>query len=103
MVDEPQGFRSSVPLVQAVTSERLALVRFHGRNASTWEAKGLTPADRFRYLYDREELAEWVPRISEAASRTTEMHVLFNNCYANYGAVNARELAKLLLDIRVAA
>lgn len=78
-------------------------MRLHGRNASTREAKGLTPADLFRYLYDREELAEWVPRISAAASRTTELHVLFNNCYANYGAVNVRELAKLLLDIRVAA
>ena len=44
-----------------------------------------------------------MPRISEAASRTTELHVLLNNCYANYGAVNVRELAKLLLDIRVAA
>ena len=32
MVDEPQGFKSSVPVV-AVTSPDLAVVRFHGRNA----------------------------------------------------------------------
>ena len=50
MVDEPQGFKSSVPPVTAVTSD-LALVRFHGRNRDTWEAKGITPAERFRYLY----------------------------------------------------
>ena len=56
MVDEPQGFKSSVPLIVAVTSD-LALVRFHGRNAATWEAKGITPAERFRYLYSREELS----------------------------------------------
>jgi uncharacterized protein YecE (DUF72 family) len=99
MVDEPQGFKSSVPHVYAVTSPNLALVRFHGRNAATWEAKGITPAERFRYLYDREELAEWAPRIADAASRTKETHVLMNNCYANYGAVNAREIAKLLEDL----
>jgi uncharacterized protein YecE (DUF72 family) len=103
MVDEPQGFKSSVPLVVAVTSPRLALVRFHGRNAATWEAKGITPAERFRYLYDREELAEWAPRVAEAATRSRETHVLMNNCYANYGAVNARQMAKLLEDLQLAA
>jgi uncharacterized protein YecE (DUF72 family) len=99
MVDEPQGFKSSVPHVYAVTSPDLALVRFHGRNAATWEAKGITPAERFRYLYDRDELSEWAPRIADAASRTQETHVLMNNCYANYGAVNARQIAKLLEDL----
>jgi len=43
MVDEPQGFKTSVPHVYAVTSPRLALVRFHGRNAATWEAKASRP------------------------------------------------------------
>ncbi len=99
MVDAPQGFKSSVPVVEAVTSPELALVRFHGRNAATWEAKGITPAERFRYLYDRDELQAWVPRIAKAASEARETHVLMNNCYANYGAVNAREMAKLLEDL----
>jgi uncharacterized protein YecE (DUF72 family) len=103
MVDEPQGFKTSVPPVYAVTSPRLALVRFHGRNATTWEAKGITPAERFRYLYDRDQLEEWTPRIAEAASRAEETHVLMNNCYANYGAVNARQIAQLLEDLRAAA
>jgi uncharacterized protein YecE (DUF72 family) len=101
MVDEPQGFRSSVPLVVAATSPRLALVRFHGRNGAAWEAKGITPAERFRYLYDRDELAEWAPRIAETASQTEEVHVLMNNCYANYGAVNARQIAALLEDLEL--
>ena len=94
MVDEPQGFKSSVPPVTAVTSADLALVRFHGRNADTWEAKGITPAERFRYLYSRDELGEWVPRIRQAASEARETHVLMNNCYANYGTTNAREIAR---------
>ena len=89
MVDEPQGFKSSVPPEVLVTSSDLALVRFHGRNAETWEAKGITPAERFRYLYSRDELSEWVPRIREVAKEAKEVHLMFNNCYANYGTTNA--------------
>ena len=44
------------------------------------------------------ELEEWVPRIREAAAQAKETHVLMNNCYANYGSTNARELAALLLE-----
>jgi uncharacterized protein YecE (DUF72 family) len=102
MVDEPQGFKSSVPLVVAVPSPERALVRCHGRNAATWEARNISPAERFRYLYDREELAEWAPRVADAARQTRETHVLMNNCYANYGAVNARQMAKLLEDLSLA-
>jgi uncharacterized protein YecE (DUF72 family) len=99
MVDEPQGFKSSVPPELLVTSSDLALVRFHGRNADTWEKKGITPAERFRYLYSRDELAEWLPKIREAAGQAREVHLMFNNCYANYGTTNAREIAALLADI----
>ncbi|HEV8545628.1 MAG TPA: DUF72 domain-containing protein [Candidatus Limnocylindrales bacterium] len=102
MVDEPQGFKSSVPPEVLVTSSDLALVRFHGRNAETWEKKGITPAERFRYLYSRDELTEWVPRIKEAAAEAKEVHLMFNNCYANYGTTNAREIAALLLDLETA-
>jgi uncharacterized protein YecE (DUF72 family) len=98
MVDEPQGFKSSVPPEVAVTSPDLAIVRFHGRNAATWEAKNITPAERFRYLYSRDELSEWVPRIREAADQAKEVHLMFNNCYANYGTTNAREIADLLAE-----
>ena len=95
MVDEPQGFKSSVPPVTAVTSD-LALVRFHGRNAETWEAKNITPAERFRYLYGRDELEEWAPKIRTVAEDARDTHVLMNNCYANYGTTNAREIAAIL-------
>jgi hypothetical protein len=40
-----------------MTCPGLAIVRFHGRNRSTWEAKGLrTSAERFNYLYSDAEL-----------------------------------------------
>ena len=103
MVDGPQGLPSSMPPVVATTSPHLAIVRFHGRRADTWEAQGIPTVERFRYLYGREELAEWVPRIREAATAARETHVLLNNCFANYGTTNARELAALLRDIRLDA
>ncbi|HEX2222331.1 MAG TPA: DUF72 domain-containing protein, partial [Candidatus Limnocylindria bacterium] len=96
MVDAPQGMKSSLPPITAVTSPRLAVVRFHGRRADTWERSGVPVVERFRYLYDEEELAEWVPRVREAASQVPEVHLLMNNCYANYGTTNAREIAALL-------
>jgi len=54
-VDEPQGFKSSVPPVVEATSD-IGVVRFHGRNAATWEQKGLAVQERFNYLYSDEEL-----------------------------------------------
>ncbi|MEO8510649.1 MAG: DUF72 domain-containing protein [Chloroflexota bacterium] len=98
MVDAPPGMKSSLPPMVAVTSPRLAVVRFHGRRTETWEAANIPVVERFRYLYDESELGEWVPRIREAASQVRETHVLMNNCYANYGTTNAREIAAMLSE-----
>lgn len=99
MVDEPQGFTSSVPPIEAVTSPRLAMVRFHGRRASNWERPGVPVVERFRYLYDRAELEEWAPRITRAAEQATETHVIMNNCYSNYGTTNALEMATIIREV----
>lgn len=96
MVDAPPGTRSSLPPMTLVTSPKMAVVRFHGRRTETWEKSGIPVVERFRYLYEQGELAEWVPRIREAAEQVPEIHVLMNNCYANYGTTNAREIADLL-------
>ena len=95
-VDEPQGFSSSVPPVAAVTSSRLAIVRFHGRNAENWKKKGLTAAERFDYSYSKEELAEWLGKIERLAAETEEVHVLMNNCYGDKAVSNAADLAQML-------
>ncbi len=96
MVDAPPGTKSSLPPITLVTSPKLAVVRFHGRRTETWEQRGIPVVERFRYLYDESELGEWVPRIRAAAEQAPEIHVLMNNCYANYGTTNAREIADLL-------
>jgi uncharacterized protein YecE (DUF72 family) len=95
VVDEPQGFTSSVPPVIATTAP-FAMVRFHGRNRETWEKKGLTAAERFKYLYDKRELAEWVPRLRSMAEQSSEVHAVMNNCYADYAVRDAADLTELL-------
>lgn len=94
-VDEPQGFKSSVPPLAEATSD-IGLVRFHGRNRDTWEKPGIGPAERFNYLYGEEELGEWVPKIKELAGKTRQLHVLFNNCYQDKAVVNARQIGYML-------
>ena len=97
IVDSPPGFQSSVPAVAEVTSPSLAIVRFHGRNTDTWEAKVVQVSQRFRYLYDEKQLAEWVPTIGAISEQAEEVHLVFNNCYGNYGTTNALEMGSMLL------
>jgi uncharacterized protein YecE (DUF72 family) len=96
IVDEPQGLPNSVPPIAAVTAPTLAVVRMHGRRDDMWNRRGVSVADKFRYLYDRDELASWVPRVLEVAEKADETHVIFNNCYANYGTTNALEMSAML-------
>jgi uncharacterized protein YecE (DUF72 family) len=99
-VDEPQGFKSSVPPVVVHTSDDLAVFRFHGRNKDNWEKKDIPPSERFRYLYDEDELADWTPQVAAQARQTRQTHVLYNNCFSNYGTTNAREMARLLEELQ---
>ena len=97
IVDEPQVGSGSVPPLVAVTNPALSIVRFHGRNAQTWYLKGAPSSrDRFNYLYDEGELAEWVPKIEEVATQAGEVHVLMNNNYGSYAITNAQDIRRLL-------
>jgi uncharacterized protein YecE (DUF72 family) len=73
-------------------------VRFHGRAGDTWDQQEGSAAERFRYLYDRDELAPWTERIATLASEAAEVHVLMNNCYRDYGVRNAEDVVDLLLE-----
>jgi uncharacterized protein YecE (DUF72 family) len=94
-VDEPQGFKSSVPPVVAKTAPT-AVLRMHGHNDATWAARTKTAAERFDYLYDEGELREWVPRVEMLAESAREVHVLMNNCYSDYSVRNARQIGEML-------
>jgi len=96
VTDTPAGTATSMPIVPAITTPELAVVRLHGRRSDLWGARDATVAEKYRYLYDREELDEWLNVVLELAEQAEQVHVVFNNCYANYGAVNALELAGMI-------
>ncbi len=95
-VDAPQVGSGTAPPHLAITSPRLALIRFHGRNRQTWYARTRTTAERFDYLYRPSELAEWVPAVRAVHARGVPVHLLMNNNRSNYAVVNAFDLAHLL-------
>lgn len=97
-VDMPQGFKVSVPPVAEATSDRFAVVRFHGRRAETWTKKDVHPTERFRYDYSDGELGEWVPRVRAMMEGAKETHALFNNCYRDYAVRNARSFGDLVAE-----
>ncbi len=98
VVDEPQIGTGSVPTVAEVTLPALSIVRFHGRNSRMWYAKVKTTAERFDYLYNEDELREWVPRVGELASAADAVHVLFNNNAQDYAVRNSSQLRLLLRE-----
>jgi uncharacterized protein YecE (DUF72 family) len=97
-VDMPQGFASSVPPMAEATSDRLALMRFHGRRSEVWGKRGVPVIERFKYDYSPQELEEWAPRIEELGEKARQTHVLFNNCYRDYATKNARQFTDLITE-----
>ena len=100
IVDAPPGMKSSLPATPLVTSRSLAVVRLHGRREDTWEQRNEVTSERYRYLYDEAELAEWVQPVLDVSVQAPETHVIFNNCYGNYAPTNAIEFSALLAAAR---
>jgi uncharacterized protein YecE (DUF72 family) len=92
-VDQPR-FPNLVPPVAVATGD-WAYVRFHGRNyAQWWEHEEAW--QRYDYLYPREELAEWVPKVQELAGQAQHTAVFFNNHYSGQAIQNALEFEAML-------
>lgn len=76
-----------------------AYVRFHGRNAAKWYNYQQT-YQRYDYLYTKEELQDWVPRIEALAKRSKACFIAFNNHYQGQSFKNALMMMELLADIK---
>jgi uncharacterized protein YecE (DUF72 family) len=97
-VDAPDV--SGLPRLLAVTNDELLVMRFHGRADSTWNDTSRSAAERFRYLYSKQELAELARAVGDTATEAREAHLLMNNCYRDYAVRNAAELRDLLTSAR---
>jgi len=106
IVDAPriEGAKNLTPTVLALTSPT-AYVRFHGRNADTWNKRGGSASERFDYLYSDDELQEWVGPLREIAEGAEQAFAFFNNNATSpdghggrmaQAAANAKELQRLL-------
>jgi uncharacterized protein YecE (DUF72 family) len=99
VVDEPQGFSSSVPAIWEATNPKLAIFRLHGRNARTWEKKGLAASsERVDYEYSEAELRELVAPVKRLSSLAGETHVIFNVNLRDQGVRGARAFSNLLQE-----
>ena len=90
-IDTPPG---TVEPVFAVTGSE-AYVRFHGRNRENWYKRDGGAAERFKYLYAEAELAPWAERL-KSLTGVRRASVIFNNCYSNFGVMNAATMAQML-------
>lgn len=88
-VDEPQ--LRGLPDRRALFTAEPAYIRFHSRDAGRWYG-----GDRYNYLYKKEELKEWIPKLRELAQASQKLYVFFNNCHGAQAAQNARMLGELL-------
>ena len=63
-----------------------AFIRWHGRNAR----------HRYNYLYSKEELKPWVPKVKQIQAETQVVRGYFNNHYGAKAVVNALEFRDML-------
>ncbi|HUV85509.1 MAG TPA: DUF72 domain-containing protein [bacterium] len=92
-VDEP-GLKGLLPATAAATSD-VGYFRFHGRNAKKWW-RHEQAAERYDYLYPRQELEEWLPRIKEVAAKAKKTYVFMNNHPLGQAVTNAEMMMDLL-------
>jgi uncharacterized protein YecE (DUF72 family) len=76
-----------------------AYLRFHGRNYDIWyrrEKEDDHRLDRYDYLYKKEQLESWVPRIKDAELKSAKVRLYFNNHARSKSVRNAFLLMDML-------
>lgn len=63
-----------------------SFIRFHGRNKGFW----------YNYLYSKEELERWVPKVKEIEHNVKMLRIYFNNHYAGKSVYDAFLFGEML-------
>jgi uncharacterized protein YecE (DUF72 family) len=79
MVDAPKTEAKNLVETVVARTTGTAYVRFHGRNAATWNKRTGSAAERFDHLYTPDELAEWVEPLRELSADAANVYAMFNN------------------------
>lgn len=96
------AYTNAMPPGSILTSS-IGYVRLHGRNPKDWQREfGKSPKTTAAhdYLYTREELLEWKPRIEDLHQHAATTFVFANNDVGGKSVVNALQLAQMLGDDR---
>ncbi|MHA1917030.1 MAG: DUF72 domain-containing protein [Candidatus Ranarchaeia archaeon] len=80
IVDEPL-----LPPDIHITAD-FAYFRWHGKGTKLW----------YDYLYKKEELEEWVPKINEVRKNTKKIYGYFNNHFHGYAIENCIDILEML-------
>jgi uncharacterized protein YecE (DUF72 family) len=95
-VDAPPGDEIHImPPLDAVTNDRLAYLRAHGRNTEGY-LRGRSVAERFAWRYSDDELEEIGGRVGSLAEQAGEVHVAFNNNRGDDAPTAAQRFRALL-------
>jgi uncharacterized protein YecE (DUF72 family) len=95
-LDSPMTRASNIVARHAVATHAVAYVRFHGRNAKTWNIKAEKSSERFNWMYSQDELEEWVPKLERLAGDADEVYAMFNNNRDDFAPRSAVLLRGLL-------
>ena len=88
--------KGSVPSVAAATSKGLAVVRFHGRARGRGDSDDAQP--EAAYLYTKQALESWVPKLQALAGEAKTVHAVFRNVHRDFAPRSAERLQRLLQD-----
>lgn len=89
-IDQPV-IGKSIPPGQLLTTST-GYVRFHGRNYDSWFASDSNRNQRYNYLYNQNELAEWSARIKTMAAAGEAVYIIFNNHYRGQAVANGFQM-----------
>jgi uncharacterized protein YecE (DUF72 family) len=94
-IDAPEG-ESIVPSFVEATGDQIYM-RLHGKNRDNWFKHNITPAERYKYLYSERELRSVAANLRELDQQGVKRaYVIFNNCYQNFGIMNAGTMEAIL-------
>lgn len=89
--DEPK-LKPLMPFVVRATCA-IGYLRLHGRSKAWF---GSSAAQRYNYLYSREELQTFAAAARTLSAQTSTTYVFFNNCQMGAAAQNALQLKQML-------
>jgi uncharacterized protein YecE (DUF72 family) len=98
-IDQP-AMGHCIPPTEHVTAP-VAYVRLHGRNYRDWFRDEADVAERYRYLYSKDEISEWVGRLRKVIEKAEKVFVIGNNHTEGRAFANGLQIKSMLAGEKV--